>query len=77
MFRIDFWELSPLGWRGCSELDETFGSELEAVVQVSKLLADSMRDGVVAFAAVVRLRDGEVVWQGRNHTSVDMETMHN
>ena len=77
MFRIDFWELGPLGWRGCSELDERFPLDVAAVVQAAKLLADSMRDGVVAYAAVVRERDGEVVWEGRNHSSVDMSAMHN
>ena len=76
-YRIDYWELSPLGWRGCSDLDETFPTEALAVARVHELLFDAMRDRVIAFAAIVRVSDGEVVWQGRNNTAVDMEAMVN
>lgn len=76
-FRIDYWELGPLGWRGCSELDEQYPDIVQAVAGAHGLLVDADRDGVIGYAAVVRLADDAVVWEARNHGAELLEAVNN
>jgi len=68
-YRVDFWELGPLGWRGSSELDNEFATATHAIDEAQYLLAQSASDGVIGYAAVVRSVDNSVVWEARNHAA--------